>query len=75
MAAIGPLGWVWVALGIPALLAFGWSVLQVQHDAEARGLPHRLVLLLAALTWPAGVLLYWLAQPNGGIAHTEGDVR
>jgi len=75
MAATGALQWAWIALSLPTILAFGWSVLQVQHDAEARGLPHRLILLLVVLTWPVGVLLYWLTKPNGGIAHTEGDAR
>jgi len=75
IAATGPLYWVWGALGIPGVLAFGWSVLQVQHDAEARGLRHRLVLLLVVLTWPVGVLLYWLTRPHGGVTHTEGDAR
>jgi len=74
MAATGPLDWAMMALGIPAVLAFGWSVLQVQHDAEARGLRHRLVLLFVILTWPAGVLLYWVARPRQATAHAEADV-
>lgn len=75
MAATGPLDWAWIALAVPAVLAFGWSVLQVQHDAAARGLPHRLVLLLVIVTWPVGVLLYWLAKPTWSAAQTDGGVQ
>jgi hypothetical protein len=63
MSGTDPMEWVFIALSLPAILAFAWSLLQVQHDAEMQGLPHRLILALCALSWPIGVLVYWLARP------------
>jgi len=63
MNGTDPTEWAFIALSLPAILAFGWSLLQVQHDAEGQGLPHRLILLLCVVSWPIGVLVYWLARP------------
>jgi hypothetical protein len=49
-------------LGLVAL--YVWSLIWAFKDAERRGKPGCLIVLLVALLWPLGLVLWRIARPE-----------